>query len=138
MSRITNIEVARARRSNRVMFIGSPTRYNDVSRWAMVRQWAMIHGLEPISKFDGDVLCAIVTEDVLDGVCSPKDSVAFRRAEELGVPCISVYDTAQIWQVTAKVRARISKSKVQESRLARSGMTRASAEPSSIAHYCGG
>ncbi len=124
MSNISSIEVARARRSHRVLFIGNPTRYNDVSRWAMVRQWAVIHGLEPISEFEGDVLCVIVTEDVLDGVCSPTDLIAIRQAEALGVPCISVIDTTQIWQVTARVRARISQSRTAETQMTRSGTTR--------------
>ncbi|AOW94239.1 hypothetical protein BFN03_01130 [Rhodococcus sp. WMMA185] len=138
MSHVTNIEVARARRSHRVLFIGNPTRYNDVSRWAMVRQWALIHGLEPISEFEGDVLCVIVTEDILDGIASESEKIALERAKSLGVPCISVYDTAQIWQVTARVRARLSQSRMAESRMTRSGMTQPTAgSPAAIHHYGG-
>ncbi|TQC50533.1 hypothetical protein EEB14_03955 [Rhodococcus sp. WS4] len=107
MSAISKIEVARARRSRRVLFVGNPTRYNDVSQWAMVRQWVVIHGLEPVRDFDGDVLCVIVTEDILDGACSPKETIALQHARALGVPCISVHDTTLIWQTT---RSRIRQS----------------------------
>ncbi len=107
MSPISSIEVARARRSRRVLFVGNPTRYNDVSQWAMVRQWVALHGLEPIREFEGDVLCVIVTEDILDGRCSEKESATVQHARALGVPCISVHDTTLIWQVTARVRARM-------------------------------
>ncbi|MDF3308850.1 hypothetical protein P3H15_27925 [Rhodococcus sp. T2V] len=112
MSPISSIEVARARRSRRVLFVGNPTRYNDVSQWAMVRQWVALHGLEPIREFEGDVLCVIVTEDILDGRCSAKESDTVQRARALGVPCISVLDTTRIWQVTARVRSRIARTPV--------------------------
>ncbi|BAH53724.1 hypothetical protein [Rhodococcus opacus] len=112
MSPISSIEVARARRSRRVLFVGNPTRYNDVSQWAMVRQWVALHGLEPIREFEGDVLCVIVTEDVLDGRCAAKESDAVQRARALGIPCISVHDTTLIWQVTARVRSRIARTPV--------------------------
>ncbi|UOT05813.1 hypothetical protein MPY17_08775 [Rhodococcus opacus] len=112
MSPISSIEVARARRSRRVLFVGNPTRYNDVSQWAMVRQWVALHGLEPIREFEGDVLCVIVTEDILDGRCSEKESAAVQHARALGVPCISVHDTTLIWQVTARVRARMGRPQV--------------------------
>ena len=112
MSPISSIEVARARRSRRVLFVGNPTRYNDVSQWAMVRQWVALHGMEPIRELEGDVLCVIVTEDILDGRCSPKESAAVQHARALGVPCISVHDTTLIWQVTARVRARMGQPQV--------------------------
>ncbi|MFC9553324.1 hypothetical protein ACFTWF_20960 [Rhodococcus sp. NPDC056960] len=112
MSPISSIEVARARRSRRVLFVGNPTRYNDVSQWAMVRQWVALHGLEPIRELDGNVLCVIVTEDILDGRCSARETATVQQARALGVPCISVHDTTQIWQVTARVRARIGRSPV--------------------------
>ena len=84
-----------------MLFVGNPTRYNDVSQWAMVRQWVALHGMEPIRELEGDVLCVIVTEDILDGRCSPKELAAVQHARALGVPCISVHDTTLIWQVTA-------------------------------------
>ncbi|MBA8959297.1 hypothetical protein ACVH9Z_03805 [Rhodococcus opacus] len=121
MSPISSIEVARARRSRRVLFVGNPTRYNDVSQWAMVRQWVALHGLEPIREFEGDVLCVIVTEDILDGRCSPKESAAVQHARALGVPCISVHDTTLIWQVTARVRSRIRESVVVPAGVHRDG-----------------
>lgn len=121
MSPISSIEVARARRSRRVLFVGNPTRYNDVSQWAMVRQWVALHGLEPIRELEGDVLCVIVTEDILDGRCSPKESAAVQHAHALGVPCISVHDTTLIWQVTARVRSRIRESAVVPAGVHRDG-----------------
>jgi len=121
MSPISSIEVARARRSRRVLFVGNPTRYNDVSQWAMVRQWVALHGLEPIRELEGDVLCVIVTEDILDGRCSPKESAAVQHARARGVPCISVHDTTLIWQVTARVRSRIRESAVVPAGVHRDG-----------------
>ena len=121
MSPISSIEVARARRSRRVLFVGNPTRYADVSQWAMVRQWVALHGLEPIRELEGDVLCVIVTEDILDGRCSPKESAAVQHARARGVPCISVHDTTLIWQVTARVRSRIRESAVVPAGVHRDG-----------------
>ncbi|MCQ4120939.1 hypothetical protein [Rhodococcus tibetensis] len=108
MSPISDIAAARSRRSRRLLFVGNPTRHSDVSQWAMVRQWVMLQGLEPIRSFGGDVLCVIVTEDVLDGRCSSADSLLVRQARDNGVPCISVHDTTTIWHTTARVRARMA------------------------------
>lgn len=110
MATVTHIDIARARRSRRVLFIGNPTRYKEVSHWAMVKQWMVVHGLEPVRKIDGPALCAIVTEDVLDGIGSPQDALTVQHAREQGIPVISVHDSTQIWQATARVRASIARS----------------------------
>ncbi|TQC50569.1 hypothetical protein EEB14_04200 [Rhodococcus sp. WS4] len=106
MSPVSHIDVARARRSRRVLFVGNPSRYNEVSQWASVRQWVTVHGMELIRELDGDVLCAIVTDDVLDGACSPRDSATMNKARALGVVCVSHHDTSRIWEITARVRTR--------------------------------
>ncbi|MDV7243711.1 MULTISPECIES: hypothetical protein [Rhodococcus] len=108
MAPISDIRAARCRRSRRVLFVGNPTRHSDVSQWAMVRQWVVLQGLEPIRSFGDDVLCVIVTEDVLDGRCSSAESLVVRQARDSAVPCISVHDTTTIWHTTARVRARMS------------------------------
>jgi hypothetical protein len=103
---VLRIDIARARRSRRVLFVGNPTRYVEVSYWSMVKQWMVVRGLEPVRNPDGDVLCVVVTEDVLDGVCSTKDAETIERLRGRGVPVISVHATTQIWRATARVRAR--------------------------------
>ncbi|PQP15065.1 hypothetical protein [Rhodococcus opacus] len=110
------MDVARARRSRRVLFVGNPARYVEVSYWAMVKQWMVVHGLEPVRNPDGDVLCVVVTEDVLDGVCSTQDAETIERLRGRGVPVIDVHDTTQIWQATSRVRARLAESAVGDSR----------------------
>ncbi|MCQ4120954.1 hypothetical protein [Rhodococcus tibetensis] len=106
MTTVSHIEVARARRSRLVLFIGNPTSYYEVTRWAKLRQWMAAHGLEPVRELDGDILCAIVTDDVLDGVGSPKDEATTQRARETGVPCVSLHDTSRILGLTARARTR--------------------------------
>lgn len=113
---ILHMDVARARRSRRVLFVGNPARYVEVSYWAMVKQWMVVHGLEPVRNPDGDVLCVVVTEDVLDGVCSTQDAETIERLRGRGVPVIDVHDTTQIWQATSRVRARLAESAVGDSR----------------------
>jgi hypothetical protein len=108
MSTVTHIDTARARRSRKVLFIGNPTGYNEVSQWAMVKQSLVADGFEPVRTIDGPTLCAIVTDDVLDAAGSPHDARTIEHAREQGVQCISVTDTTRIWQATARVRARIA------------------------------
>jgi rRNA-processing protein FCF1 len=74
----------------------------------MVKQWMVVRGLEPVRNPDGDVLCVVVTDDVLDGACSTKDAETIERLRGRGVPVISVHDTTQIWRATARVRARLA------------------------------
>nr|GLK40456.1 hypothetical protein GCM10017611_73310 [Rhodococcus wratislaviensis] len=82
----------------------------------MVKQWIVVHGLEPVRNPNGDIFCVVVTEDVLDGVCSTKDAETIERLRCRGVSVISVHDTTQIWQTTARVRARPAESVVGDNR----------------------
>ena len=106
MPTVSRIEVARARRSRLVLFVGNPTSYREVTEWAKLRQWVTAHGLKPIREFNGDVLCVVATVDVMDGVGSAKDSAMMQRAQEAGVPCVGVHETSRIWELTARARAR--------------------------------
>lgn len=84
-------------RSGRVLFIGNPSAFTEVTEWATMKQWAAEHGLELTRDPDGDMICAIATEDVLDGMCSPSDAMAMQRTRVRGVPCVSVHDARRIW-----------------------------------------
>lgn len=117
MTHISIIDIARPCRSRQVLFIGNPTSYSEVTLWATVRKWIAQQGLEPTQEIDGDTLCVIVTEDVLDGKCSPSDAVAIARARADGVPCLSVHDTRRIWDATARARAVPRRSRCQSGRL---------------------
>lgn len=75
--------------ARRVLFIGNPDPFTEVSQWAMLKQWAAEHGMEQARDPDADLLFVIATEDVLDGVCSPSEAMAVQRARADGVPCIS-------------------------------------------------
>ncbi|MDV7243715.1 MULTISPECIES: hypothetical protein [Rhodococcus] len=106
MTTVSRIEVARARRSRLVLFVGNPTSYLEVTQWATLRQWVTAHGLTPMRDLNGNVLCVIATVDVIEGVGSAKDSAMMQRAQEAGIPCVGVHETSRIWELTARARAR--------------------------------
>ncbi|MFC9549314.1 hypothetical protein ACFTWF_00510 [Rhodococcus sp. NPDC056960] len=78
--------------TRRVLFVGNPGAGTERTQWAVLRQWASDRGMESISECEGDVVCAIATEDVLDGLCTPSDAMAMQLARARGVPCVGVRD----------------------------------------------
>ncbi|UOT06930.1 hypothetical protein MPY17_14845 [Rhodococcus opacus] len=87
---VNGLETANGTR--RVLFVGRPCAGTELTRWVALRQWASDRGIESIIDCEGDVVCAIVTEDVLDGLCSPSDAMAMQLARARGVPCVGVRD----------------------------------------------
>ncbi|EME23096.1 hypothetical protein G419_04088 [Rhodococcus triatomae BKS 15-14] len=69
-----------------LLFIGAE------SELAETRTWATGLGFTVTDTLSEDVDCAVVTENVLDGLCSPTDAVTRSRAEEAGLPLISLYN----------------------------------------------
>jgi hypothetical protein len=58
--------------------------------------WATGHGLETTRTFaGGPVVCAVATEDVLDGLCLPSEATMLQRVRREGIPCISVHDAPE-------------------------------------------
>ncbi|KXF48623.1 hypothetical protein AXA44_28520 [Rhodococcus sp. SC4] len=87
---VNRVETANGTR--RVLFVGRPGGGTELTRWVALRQWASDRGIESISECEGHVVCAIATEDVLDGLCSPSDAMAMQLARARGVPCVGVRD----------------------------------------------
>ncbi|MDV7354410.1 hypothetical protein R4282_15505 [Rhodococcus oxybenzonivorans] len=80
----------------RLLFIGNPTQFIEVIHWAAMRVWATGHGLETTRTFaGGPVVCAVATEDVLDGLCLPSEATMLQRVRREGIPCISVHDAPE-------------------------------------------
>ena len=57
---------------------------------AETREWATACGFVVAEAFSADLERVIVTEDVLDGICSPGDAVLLSLAESAGVPVVSL------------------------------------------------
>ncbi|MHA4849403.1 hypothetical protein L1080_007605 [Rhodococcus sp. MSC1_016] len=73
-----------------LLFVGNPDPGTELTQWLAMKQWASGRGIASISSCDGDVLCVIATEDVLDGLCTPAEAMAMQQARARGVPCVSV------------------------------------------------
>ncbi|KAF0963790.1 hypothetical protein [Rhodococcus sp. T7] len=85
--------VASGRHATRsVLFIGHPSTVTEVTHWAAVRHWTVEQGLKPVREFRGDVVCAIVTEAVVEGTCPSADAAVVQRVRSRGLDCIPVYD----------------------------------------------
>ncbi|MFF0818607.1 hypothetical protein ACFYVR_26185 [Rhodococcus sp. NPDC003318] len=79
------IEMAVAGGRNRVLlFVGKPSDLADV------REWATECGFTVVDSFSTEVEYVIVTDDVLDGMCSPGDAVLLSLAESAGLQLVSL------------------------------------------------
>ncbi|MFG1784698.1 hypothetical protein ACGFIU_19855 [Rhodococcus oryzae] len=79
----------------RVLFIGTPAAFVETERWVAA------HGLESTRTLGDDLLVAIATEDVLDGICSAADAAAVQHVRALGVPCVGVAPTVPVLSLAA-------------------------------------
>jgi hypothetical protein len=66
-----------------VVLIGDPAELSEFSEWASARGVCMTRDV------GSDSLCAIATEDVLDGNCTPDDALQLSAAAKLGVRCLN-------------------------------------------------
>ncbi|MCQ4119343.1 hypothetical protein [Rhodococcus tibetensis] len=73
-----------------LLFVGKPEAGTELNRWLELKRWASGRGIASITSCEGDVLCAIATEDVLDGLCTPSDAMVMQQARARRVPCVSV------------------------------------------------
>jgi hypothetical protein len=79
----------------RVLFIGAQAAFVETERWLAA------HGLESTWELGDDLLGAIATEDVLDGICSAADVAAVLHVRALGVPCVRVEPSAPVMLLAA-------------------------------------
>jgi hypothetical protein len=75
-----------------LLFIGNPTEFTEVARWAMFRDWAIRHDFTPTRTLTESVVCAVAPTRVLQHHCPTADSVLLRQARDRGIPCVSVID----------------------------------------------
>jgi hypothetical protein len=79
-----------------LLFIGNPCDYRAVARWAGLREWATRRGLDTTRTLDAHtVICAIVTDDVVDGHGPPEQTAVLVRARELGIVCLRASEKTQ-------------------------------------------
>lgn len=89
--------------AGRVLFIGTPTDPLELARWVSFRDGMLRRGLEVASSTGPEaiecesiecesLLAAIVTDDVLDGICRPDEALALQRVRAADVRCLSVHD----------------------------------------------
>lgn len=76
-----------------LLFIGRPSGLREVAHWAALCQWAPEYGLELTRTFAaGRLVCAIATEDVLGGNCSPSEATIIQKIVSNNVPCMNIWE----------------------------------------------
>lgn len=91
-SMTTTIEATPPRQ---VLCIGNPDALIEVT------QWLARHGLEPTWALGGDLIAAIATEDVLDGLCTAPEATAVQHVRALDLPFIGVRDASRFGLLAA-------------------------------------
>lgn len=76
-----------------LVLVGTPSDPATEAHWAAVLHWADQHGMETTRRVDGgQIRCAIVTEEVLDGMCSPAEAAALHALHTAGIRCVNVHE----------------------------------------------
>ncbi|NGP05152.1 hypothetical protein G6038_06575 [Rhodococcus sp. 14C212] len=77
----------------RLVLVGNPSDAAEVRHWAAVRRWAAHHGWETTRTVAGRTpWCAIVTEEVLTGNCSPAETATLDALRAAGIRCVRVHE----------------------------------------------
>lgn len=74
----------------RVLCIGNSDSLAEAARWLTS------NGLEPTRMPDGELVAAVATEDVLDGLCTATEAIAMQHVRARDVPCVSVLHTRRV------------------------------------------
>ncbi|MGW6379485.1 hypothetical protein ACWFRB_25800 [Rhodococcus sp. NPDC055112] len=82
-----------------VVLIGDPAELSELSAYASA------HGVVVTRDIDSASLCAIATEDVLDGNCTPEDAVLLGAAAKLGVRCLSMAEGRKLLEGAERTHA---------------------------------
>jgi hypothetical protein len=82
-----------------VVLIGDPAELSEFSEWASARGVCMTRDV------GSDSLCAIATEDVLDGNCTPDDALQLSAAAKLGVRCLNTAEGRRLLEGTESTHA---------------------------------
>jgi len=73
----------------RLLFVGYPDA-SEISQWAAVRAIAVQQGWQTTRTYTpGHIACAVVSENVLDGVCSPTEATLMHQLHADDVRCAS-------------------------------------------------
>jgi hypothetical protein len=76
----------------RLLFVGYPDA-SEISQWAAVRAIAVQQGWQTTRTYTpGNIACAVVSENVLDGVCSPTEATLMQKLHADDVRCASAID----------------------------------------------
>ncbi|MBH0122818.1 hypothetical protein ACWDUD_09820 [Rhodococcus sp. NPDC003382] len=76
----------------RLLFVGHPDEA-EISQWTSVRDLASQQGWETTRRFTPDLItCAIATDDVLGGVCTPTEASTLRAVTASSIPCMRAGD----------------------------------------------
>ncbi|MFE3292148.1 hypothetical protein [Rhodococcus sp. NPDC059234] len=81
-------------RSRRVLCIGDPAAFVAAAPWLASRGLEATHVLDGDLR-EGEVLGALATEDVLDGLCTATEAAAVQRVRVLGLPLAGVRDVGR-------------------------------------------
>ncbi|MEE2031987.1 hypothetical protein [Rhodococcus chondri] len=77
----------------RLVLVGTPSDAAAEAHWAEVQRWAARHGWEITCTVPEEgAWCAVATEEVLDGTCTPEEAMAMHAIRGAGIRCVSVYE----------------------------------------------
>ncbi|GAA5113639.1 hypothetical protein [Haloechinothrix salitolerans] len=65
-----------------VVFLG------DSAELLAVYDWACGRGFVPVDLPHPDLMCAVVDEDILDGLCTSAEADIVQRVRDSGLPCV--------------------------------------------------
>ncbi len=65
-----------------VVFLG------DSNELLHVYDWACGRGFVPVDIPHPDLICAVVDEDILDGLCTSAEADIIQRVRDSGLPCL--------------------------------------------------
>jgi len=76
----------------RLLFVGHPDEA-EISQWTSVRDLASQQGWATTRRFTPDLItCAIATDDVLGGVCTPAEASTLHAVTASSIPCMRAGD----------------------------------------------
>ncbi|CAM3222734.1 STAS domain-containing protein [Prescottella defluvii] len=78
-----------------VVFIGSSAALEDA------RMLAAVLGHRGTDTVDGDVDCAVVDDDILDGICTATQAALLVQVRALDVPVLTVHDARTRFRAAA-------------------------------------
>lgn len=86
---------------------GSVVFLGDSDELLAVHDWAVQRGFAAVDIPHPELVCAVVDEDILDGMCTPLKADIVQRVRDSGLPCLPP-SHARSWLAEPGGRPRLS------------------------------